>query len=91
MTSELENVFVPFLGDFFSIAENGVEMDIESMVFVPFLGDFFSMADGLQCFIACRIVFVPFLGDFFSIKNGTAMISEPLFKFSSPFSGTFFQ
>ena len=38
----LGDVFVPFLGDFFSITLNGLNADTLK-VFVPFLGDFFSM------------------------------------------------
>ena len=62
-------VFVPFLGDFFSIfpTPSGNIVKMDGIVFVPFLGDFFSICcetpDGTQI----RTVFVPFLGDFFSI------------------------
>ena len=37
-------VFVPFLGDFFSIIEKSSFMGNVERVFVPFLGDFFSIA-----------------------------------------------
>ena len=37
-------VFVPFLGDFFSIGENDGITYYKTTVFVPFLGDFFSIA-----------------------------------------------
>ena len=37
-------VFVPFLGDFFSISYVDEETAYDAIVFVPFLGDFFSIA-----------------------------------------------
>ena len=39
------NVFVPFLGDFFSITASGNIVKFDGIVFVPFLGDFFSMGE----------------------------------------------
>ena len=36
-------VFVPFLGDFFSIGITYYKTEIVLAVFVPFLGDFFSI------------------------------------------------
>ena len=36
-------VFVPFLGDFFSIDSWEIKMVHTMTVFVPFLGDFFSI------------------------------------------------
>ena len=60
-------VFVPFLGDFFSMTVEIVVWSDNSEFSSPFSGTFF------QSFIACRLaksekeVFVPFLGDFFSI------------------------
>ena len=64
-------VFVPFLGDFFSIVTTTVIIiPINGGVFVPFLGDFFSIGKSNinpQWKIS---VFVPFLGDFFSMFYG---------------------
>ena len=37
-------VFVPFLGDFFSIEIDELNAKMDTIVFVPFLGDFFSIA-----------------------------------------------
>ena len=41
-------VFVPFLGDFFSIEEREQIKNALENVFVPFLGDFLSMATKQQ-------------------------------------------
>ena len=41
--AELETVFVPFPGDFFSIYRNMAMDKLKDAVFVPFPGDFFSM------------------------------------------------
>ena len=85
-------VFVPFLGDLFSIPFRSRSSGVSSEdVFVPFLGDFLSIEhhsrQGLQ---NSRNVFVPFLGDFLSIEQ---VEEQPMFRyvFSSPFLGTFFQ
>ena len=61
------HVFVPFLGDFFSITECCAICAPYTMFSSPFSGTFF------QCVHRCgwcwrRRVFVPFLGDFFSIR-----------------------
>ena len=40
---EILKVFVPSLGDFFSIVSWGTLRELSVLVFVPFLGDFFSM------------------------------------------------
>ena len=81
-------VFVPFLGDFFSIMRNLLISKRSTIhVFVPFLGDFFSIAylpTGVKLFD----VFVPFLGDFFSIKR-MKHIQDWTFLFV-PFLGDFF-
>ena len=61
-------VFVPFLGDFFSMAIMVVPLDGAKQVFVPFLGDFFSISSNFRFkVLQSNTVFVPFLGDFFSI------------------------
>ena len=63
-------VFVPFLGDFFSMYCTELESTESLPVFVPFLGDFFSICSSRYhptCVLV--VVFVPFLGDFFSIRN----------------------
>ena len=66
-TNEEKKVFVPFLGDFFSIVIHYDFCTAKYRVFVPFLGDFFSIRSTKQIIIAGLAVFVPFLGDFFSI------------------------
>ena len=38
-------VFVPFLGDFFSIGNIERVISLAKFVFVPFLGDFFSIGE----------------------------------------------
>ena len=61
-------VFVPFLGDFFSIIVMSLHSIMQHMVFVPFLGDFFSIISISKLPELGKVtVFVPFLGDFFSI------------------------
>ena len=60
-------VFVPFLGDFFSMKICLMYWAQFHKVFVPFLGDFFSIILHSIRSPLYRRVFVPFLGDFFSI------------------------
>ena len=64
-----ERVFVPFLGDFFSIARRSPVREGVFLVFVPFFGDFFSIKIIASNRAALSEVFVPFFGDFFSIVN----------------------
>ena len=60
-------VFVPFLGDLFSIIMYARYSQKFLEVFVPFLGDLFSILINEIKLRSMRLVFVPFLGDFFSI------------------------
>ena len=61
-------VFVPSLGDFFSITMMMIKNRGNRKVFVPSLGDFFSIDfDTLYRNSWGQAVFVPSLGDFFSI------------------------
>ena len=84
-------VFVPFLGDLFSIWRWVWMRRRYVVVFVPFLGDFFSIVRVKIAMLERNMtVFVPFPGDFFSISMGsTSGIRNGTF--SSPFLGTFFQ
>ena len=83
-------VFVPFLGDLFSIKINAI-LNIGMTVFVPFLGDLFSMMQWSTTGRPTMMSFRPLSrGPFF---NGDSMktTAEHMHEFSSPFSGTFFQ
>ena len=82
-------VFVPFLGDFFSIV---CVMDIRVVtdVFVPFLGDFFSIRREKDRWAEIRTVFVPFLGDFFSIRVRPPRLRNSKNSVFVPFLGDFF-
>ena len=82
-------VFVPFLGDFFSMLMRGKLYSFDFIVFVPFLGDFFSISNGFMGNIERVIVFVPFLGDFFSMVCvfDVRIVTDEVFV---PFLGDFF-
>ena len=60
-------IFVPFLGDFFSMKEPIGRHSLTN-IFVPFLGDFFSISYFFRTRNAQEVIFVPFLGDFFSMS-----------------------
>ena len=68
MNTETGLVFVPFLGDLFSI-NDGITYYKASVVFVPFLGDLFSIGYYGYRKIGIHGVFVPFLGDLFSMMQ----------------------
>ena len=72
----LAPVFVPFLGDFFSISYKDFDKGSYILsVFVPFLGDFFSIITSMHNAECLKTVFVPFLGDFFSMFHGAFQYS----------------
>ena len=83
-------VFVPFLGDLFSIPFRSRSSGVSSEdVFVPFLGNFFqSEKDGATLYTAQFSS--PFLGTFLQSDYEWRERKE-VRRFSSPFSGTFFQ
>ena len=83
-------VFVPSLGDFFSMA--GDKMIIPLLiVFVPSLGDFFSIKYCLTKFETLPGCFRPLSRGLFFNKHGKSRWSDQSLLFSSPLSGTFFQ
>ena len=70
------NVFVPSLGDFFSIGIDERFPTKAGNVFVPSLGDFFSIIMNVMIEVDFEKVFVPSLGDFFSIRYETRKHKE---------------
>ena len=61
-------VFVPFLGDFFSIRKSAQkEIDALNAFSSPSSGTFFQYSKEVRWLDANEEVFVPFLGDFFSM------------------------
>ena len=85
-------VFVPFLGDFFSIVAGTETVKLVRESFRPLSwGLFFNGFMGNIERSVSAIVFVPFLGDFFSMNTDTWQWKNSRQLFSSPFLGTFFQ
>ena len=60
-------VFVPFLGNLFSIIFQKEKRKNHESVFVPFLGNLFSINSLKVEIYGYKAVFVPFLGNLFSI------------------------
>ena len=85
-------VFVPFLGDFFSITVRFYDHFIDDISFRPLSwGLFFNEIKKSSLCTVRLLVFVPFLGDFFSIAPIGRQSLTTGKQFSSPFLGTFFQ
>ena len=87
---DLREVFVPFLGDFFSIMQEQLNAIMALLFSSPFSGTFFQSdlknAEKQQAFM----VFVPFLGDFFSIISISLDIYIISYLVFVPFLGDFF-
>ena len=85
-------VFVPFLGDFLSIALDWYKEENDVSVFVPFLGDFLSICIAFKLLLENAGRFSsPFLGTFFQYGDVMKRSTTRKSAFSSPFLGTFFQ
>ena len=90
--SEYEEVFVPFLGDFFSILDGYADDYTKEIVFVPFLGDFFSITYKVYRIIEALVnSFRPLSRGLFFNWQKSSRSTGGKSRFSSPFSGTFFQ
>ena len=87
-----EDVFVPFIGDFFQsfyhgVRENSLKVETFSS---PLSGTFFNRSLTTSYSNPMNVVFVPFIGDFFqSMKRNTTRKSAQ--KVFVPFIGDFFQ
>ena len=79
----------PFSGTFFQFDPVSLRLYDKTLVFVPFLGDFFSIGIP-ERFAGLTPSFRPLSrGLFFNSLNTNGDVVKK--KFSSPFSGTFFQ
>ena len=84
------DVFVPFLGDFFSIVIVGIDERFPTKAgFRPLPRGLFFNVSRFHRRGRCGGVFVPFLGDFFSIINGE-MKEVVIMTVFVPFLGDFF-
>ena len=90
MQLELVQVFVPFLGDFFSIGNHDRVYSFGDRFSSPFSGIFFQCECGVlgQCGARC---FRPLSRGLFFNYLRRQPLHAYLRRFSSPFSGTFFQ
>ena len=92
MCLHLQTVFVPFLGDFFSIPVKIAEKDGATLCFRPLSrGLFFNDTERNRKSILHKPFSSPFSGTFFQSEYLLYQYESLCWGFSSPFSGTFFQ